>query len=607
MKPYVRKICRKLCTGLLFVTFVNVVLSSNSAETEFGLPITELFITNNTLNGSLRLITNVSDTEVVFSEDLILNDKFYNQIVIFCNASYPVEWIYEGDGAPRLHTGQFRTYQVFNNSATYEYSAVIALYQERYNEQQTGTYVCRSVEDEKLRVFYHLYFPGDFGFPAIRNQVIRTGKNATFVTLPCKATDPNGRMSLLKIFPPKEQLNLTDSRSVTYDPREGFQLNLNEIKNPYGSYVCEARGEPSFWKMDLVPPKDEEVIIYPRKIRVSLSAFQNQTFTCRAKEPITIVTPTSYDIGRLDLNTNLTFKYPYKATFKLKSSIPLTTIGHYFKINCVTKRDFRVLHSWHYSNIENERITVSFDKNQRRILCCNNLDLSPTYEFAPCETLTDCQITESCFKGSHCRPAIFPAPRIVDAPKGCIAAQFPDTINTHVMRCSVGGKHEVHYITESLEPEQIIIYNGQIPQTEKILKVKLLPTTNRDNQTRIQCTGKAFFFSLNFVFALEKYDGSMEIVDGEFVELAQTYTPILSLVIDRSVRRVVCFAPLTRSSEWVNASLSTSVQDFTTTTASTTTITATTEVTTTVKPAEIQAQGSTHRKKFQRKSWRPNS
>ena len=42
---------------------------------------------------------------------------------------------------------------------------------------------------------------GDFGFPAIRNRVIRVKKGETFVTLPCKATDPYGQMSLLKIFP----------------------------------------------------------------------------------------------------------------------------------------------------------------------------------------------------------------------------------------------------------------------------------------------------------------------------------------------------------------------------------------------------------------------
>ena len=77
---------------------IAVAVRGNSAETEFGLPIAELFITNNTETGTLRLITNVSDTEVVISKDLIMNGPFYNQIVMFCNASYPVEWAYEGDG-----------------------------------------------------------------------------------------------------------------------------------------------------------------------------------------------------------------------------------------------------------------------------------------------------------------------------------------------------------------------------------------------------------------------------------------------------------------------------------------------------------------------------
>ena len=53
----------------------------------------------------------------------------------------------------------------------------------------------------------------------------------------------------------REKVNLTDSRAVTYDSREGFQLNLSEVKNPYGTYVCEANGRASYWKMDLVPPK----------------------------------------------------------------------------------------------------------------------------------------------------------------------------------------------------------------------------------------------------------------------------------------------------------------------------------------------------------------
>ena len=89
---------------------IALAVTANSAETEFGLPIAELFITNNTETATLRLITNVSDTEVVISRDLIMNGPFYNQIVMFCNASYPVEWAYEGDGVRCAFLSQYSRY-----------------------------------------------------------------------------------------------------------------------------------------------------------------------------------------------------------------------------------------------------------------------------------------------------------------------------------------------------------------------------------------------------------------------------------------------------------------------------------------------------------------
>jgi hypothetical protein len=48
-----------------------------------------------------------------------------------------------------------------------------------------------------------------------------------------------------------------------------------------------------------------------------------------------------------------------------------------------------------------------------------------------------------------------------------------------------------------------------VPETDEILKISAMSLA-QSSQVKFKCSGSLFYFSTNFVFGLEKVDGSME-------------------------------------------------------------------------------------------------
>ncbi|ODM88223.1 Macrophage colony-stimulating factor 1 receptor, partial [Orchesella cincta] len=515
-------------------------------------PVAEIFLTKGDTEDTIPL--NATNTgEIVIDEKMLHNGTQYNHVVLACNSSYPVEWVYEnGDGAPRLYTTQIRTFGDFHDPSTYGHSSIVVLFQERFNEQQTGSYFCQSIHKPELRVGFHLYFTGEFGFPSMDNRIVEAEDSNSAAILPCPTTDPAANIELHKIGPSGEITNLTHSNLIHYDPTIGFILRPSDFPEPYGSYKCRTNGRDSGWKVDLLEPKIDVVRVYPHTEVVHMEDFSNHTFMCKAKESIAFNFPNTINFGTVHYLENPVDMFPFIAVLRISPHVPLYSISNYFKINCITKKTRRVLHSWEYSSFGPEQISVSFEKEQKRLLCCSKSGLTPLHEVARCETDTDCSIKQHCFKTGRCDYA-FP-PKFIDAPKGCSAVDLSQDIPSHVMRCSVGKHSKSVYITSNVDNNDVIMYDRERnPPTDQILKIVSLG--QEGNRVDIQCLGSLFFFSTNLLFAYEKKDGSLHLAEEASIQDVNSYGPILHMQVEADVVRVYCFAPLTRSAEWLNVSL----------------------------------------------------
>jgi hypothetical protein len=79
-------------------------------------------------------------------------------IKLVCNASYPVVWRYNGDGAPAVHTQTYRRL-VSDVELIYEFSATVVF--THTNGKQTGNYTCESTDTpESLHSYVYIFVPG---------------------------------------------------------------------------------------------------------------------------------------------------------------------------------------------------------------------------------------------------------------------------------------------------------------------------------------------------------------------------------------------------------------------------------------------------------------
>lgn len=145
------------------------------------------------------------------------------------------------------------------------------------------------------------------------------------------------------------------------------------MSNPFGTYICKFNGQDTDWKIQVVPPKCErmllnncttldlsnslidlhivaEVEVIPEGTVIHLDNLTDHSFTCRAKEPIQIMLPNTVDFGRVEYSQQFGTEFPYLARLTVTPSIPLFSVANYFKINCQSRATRRVLHSWEYSN-----------------------------------------------------------------------------------------------------------------------------------------------------------------------------------------------------------------------------------------------------------------
>lgn len=75
-------------------------------------PVAEIFLTKGDTEDTVPLNASTSG-EIVVTEEMLHNGRQYNHVVLACNASYPVEWVYEnGDGVSSNNIYYFFTLQL---------------------------------------------------------------------------------------------------------------------------------------------------------------------------------------------------------------------------------------------------------------------------------------------------------------------------------------------------------------------------------------------------------------------------------------------------------------------------------------------------------------
>lgn len=70
--------------------------------------------------------------------------------------------------------------------------------------------------------------------------------------------------------------------------------------------------------------------------------------------------------------------------------------------------------------------------------------------------------------------------------------------------------------------------NSPLPSTELILKIVLL-SQSANNEVKVKCSGSLYYFSSNFEFAVEKLNGSVEILNRGLILLIYNLSVIESI------------------------------------------------------------------------------
>ncbi|CAL8093017.1 unnamed protein product [Orchesella dallaii] len=561
-------------------------------------------------------------------------------IYLECTSVYPVEWVYEGDGwdigrgirtdrianAHKIRSRNLRVTEEFKNKTTTLYFAQIG-YLSLY-EIATGNYTCRSLIDPRLATYFYLYMPvnsrsNDGGeiprrtFVLDTQQIIRFPENVfldDYIRLPCSVSDPTAKISLLKKQRDGKYIDVTRNESIFFIPSQGFLINFREVKNPWGSYLCQDETTKSTLQVVLLPRKDDEVQAFPSETHAYLNPFTNDhidrpadTFECHAKRKILL----SFDFDTKEVPVKIEYKFvgadefPYKAIAKVPVSSQQQLKKEWGIVRCQTADTLRTLHLWEYSHqVGHTALELHYDNLNHQYLCCaSNTIQPPKFQMVFCGDSLECKIR----RGFHVTSQNAYSTKHF-APEGCASipvniegfgelrraiTKWPAPVVEGLLQCTVGfpgfeEKKEASFVHNELTgyihltDTNEVVPPDEVPSGQSVMGIRqegaphdhLIGNIYVGDHIKFHCYAPSKYFSVGPTFfvteaahpppfhiyqwAIMKRNGHIKYISSEscFYETCEITFG------DRDTVGVVCFAPIRNSFEDVrNFTLPISVKE----------------------------------------------
>jgi hypothetical protein len=196
-------------------------------------PVIKLF----EVDESNTVIREYDRVDITRSEAIV---ERIDHLRIECQASYPVQWIYTGNGVPILSS-------YLSMSTTQEGGRIVNKYitsafLSPLKESHTGNYQCSHTDYLTLSPSLYIYVPGPTIFTSLQGQTIQIPKNDSSILIPCSVSHPDVQVSLEKLERDATKTRITTSKDVkAYDPRRGFRVDISKIRDPEETYICIGR------------------------------------------------------------------------------------------------------------------------------------------------------------------------------------------------------------------------------------------------------------------------------------------------------------------------------------------------------------------------------
>ncbi|ODN04446.1 Macrophage colony-stimulating factor 1 receptor [Orchesella cincta] len=519
---------------------------------------------------------NVSESKNLILEDPLLPKDRDGFMILECNASFPLDWVYSaGEGLPEIDFQAIRyTDRILTSYKDYTYSAKLKFF--KINRQIVGRYSCLSAnrefghrgKEEDLKADFHVFVPGESIFTNQNNQTVRVWEYRDSVLLPCPVTDPRVNVTLHKYNNATDLWENLDPNgtALDYGPMSGFVLSRNVTDSLFGTYRCEAICKSNKTHVSgvfsVILPFDPATRLTPFQKQVKIYNNETQLFKCEAKEEVTLVfSDEEYSTREIIYETDLNSQFPYSASY-------LTEIEEFFNftiINCTTRGNDtkRVLHTWEfYPDDPNFIDSFTFDNTTAQLVCCSKPYRDPVFEWMNCSSISECYSRQApCLRQNKCQSAYTFLPGEIERrDNGCIAMNITEKPQGFI-RCVVGGVHKIvsqaymYYYNADLNYE---IHDGyflaprlfeknSIP-SENVMKLDMdhIKTENITvgESVRFFCSASKFFSGAEIKWAFERNNGTMEYALGK--DLSQ-YTEVESEITktfeDGEWKAVYCLAP----------------------------------------------------------------
>ncbi|CAL8089036.1 unnamed protein product [Orchesella dallaii] len=167
------------------------------------------------------------------------------RILLECQAEFPVNWIYQGDGAPQIQTNTSIPASKHNKKTKYSATALIGSDDGVVDAKETGEYICRNTQNPEESVRYYIFVPGKSYFIR-RGGIIKLSPNDNTLRIPCSISNPEARVTILKSN--KGYLTCVVNDTMSYSKKSGFTLKLveDDENDVAGLYVCMAGVNDSY-------------------------------------------------------------------------------------------------------------------------------------------------------------------------------------------------------------------------------------------------------------------------------------------------------------------------------------------------------------------------
>jgi len=241
--------------------------------------------------GAITSVLSETGDSSVTLPHLNVEDNFYfgRTLQLNCNATFPVQWVYRGNGTPAVHSETFRMAPEFMNIDSYLFQASVVF---TYTDpKQTGNYTCEGVNRPELQTYLYVYVPGNTTIFVLDSTMKHTvevdaSKRNEWTTIPCMVTDPKAKIQLYKISSDVRLERVELSETVKFDPTIGFSMKTS---SPFGQYICAAGNEYRREKLRInvkafkEADKDNELQTEIEPLSITYDAKQHRLLCCNNK------------------------------------------------------------------------------------------------------------------------------------------------------------------------------------------------------------------------------------------------------------------------------------------------------------------------------------